>query len=230
MQFSYILHKGDKDNEEIVKILSLFEEFLCVGTSDSSDEIVNLVLEKRPHILFLSIVNTGDLDIILELSSYTDLIPYIITFSNRIEFAFHAIKKGVNDFILLPPNESEFRKSFLKFKKREQKSKEERIVIKSNSDYNFLKISEILYLKADNNTTDFYLKNGKVITSYKTLKYFVDELPVSFLRIHNSYIVNINYVNRVNIAKSKCYLEGKMLPFSRTYKNNVDVLISRISK
>ncbi len=105
------------------------------------------------------------------------------------------------------------------------------ISIKSNGDYNFIRTSEIVYLKADNNTTDFYLKSGKVISAYKTLKHFEKLLPFYFFRIHHGYVINIQYVSRINLGKNSCYLQNNeiILPFSRTYKANIDTVILRIS-
>ncbi len=90
---------------------------------------------------------------------------------------------------------------------------------------------DIVYLKADNNTTDFYLQSGKVITAFKTLKHFEQLLPFYFFRIHHSYVINVGHVSRINLGKNQCYLLNNeiALPFSRTYKEAIDTIIIRIS-
>lgn len=229
MHYSFIILSGNKFNKEILNTISLFEDLFCIGKVLCENEAVNLILEKRPDLV---IVNTDEIistDFLIELSTFIECLPFVIVISNDSSIAYKAIKHGVNDFLLSPIQLPEFRKSYLRFIKNQKRLKESRLVIKSNSDYNFLKIDEILYLNADNNTTDIYLVNGKKITAYKTLKFFENQLPFTFLRIHNSYIVNIKYVTRINIGKSKCYIENLQLPFSRTYKENIDVVINRIS-
>lgn len=100
------------------------------------------------------------------------------------------------------------------------------ICIKSYSDYRFLNYSDIVYLKADNNTTDFKLINGSIVTAYKTLKYFETSLPPYFIRIHKSYIVNIYFISRIHFSKSKCYLNfNEELPFSNNYRNSVEHIL-----
>lgn len=105
------------------------------------------------------------------------------------------------------------------------------ICIKSYGDYQFIALKDVLYLKADNNTTDFYLFNGKKLTAYKTLKHYENNLPSFFYRIHNSYIVNSNYVSRINTGKQLCYLNNNEISvsFSKTFKDNIDTVIRNIA-
>ncbi|MCB0443367.1 MAG: LytTR family transcriptional regulator [Flavobacterium sp.] len=105
------------------------------------------------------------------------------------------------------------------------------ICIKSYGDYRFLELDEITFLKADNNSTDITLHNGEVITAFKTLKYFEENLPVNFFRIHNSYIVNKNYVSRVHTGNTVCYIKNTktQLPFSKSYKENVEQIIAQLA-
>ena len=73
-------------------------------------------------------------------------------------------------------------------------------------------------------------ENKNKVIAFKTLKYFEGILPYYFLRIHKSYIVNMNFVSRIHLQKSKCYINyNEILPFSLTYKENVDSIIRKIS-
>lgn len=105
------------------------------------------------------------------------------------------------------------------------------ICIKSYGDYQFIALKDVVYLKADNNTTDFHLQNGKKLTAYKTLKHYENNLPSFFYRIHNSYIVNSNYVSRINTGKLICYLDNNEISvsFSKTFKDNIDTIIRQIA-
>lgn len=101
------------------------------------------------------------------------------------------------------------------------------LCIKSYGDYRFIEFEEIVYLKADNNSTDVMLSSGDSITAFKTLKYFEGSLPNDFVRIHNSHIINLNFVSRIHLGNSDCYLnKGKIkLPFSKSYKDNITAII-----
>ena len=106
------------------------------------------------------------------------------------------------------------------------------ICVKSYGDYRFIDAKDICYLQADNNSTDIHLINGEMITAFKTLKHFENVLSSPFVRIHNSYIVNIDYVSRIHTGNSVCYIKNTTtkLPFSKSYKENVDAIISSITK
>ena len=56
---------------------------------------------------------------------------------------------------------------------------------------------DIVYLKADINYTEFYLKNGKKLVSSTTLKqHEADERLKDFLRVSKSYLVNKEYIGQ----------------------------------
>ena len=105
------------------------------------------------------------------------------------------------------------------------------ICVKSYGDYRFIEANDICYLQADNNSTDIHLNNGEMITAFKTLKHFENVLAAPFVRIHNSYIVNIDYVSRIHTGNAVCYINNTTtkLPFSKSYKENVDSIITSIS-
>lgn len=114
------------------------------------------------------------------------------------------------------------------------KSKEDKpliICVKSYGDYRFIEAKDICYLQADNNSTDIHLYNGEMITAFKTLKHFEGVLTSPFVRIHNSYIVNIDYVSRIHTGNAVCYIKNTTikLPFSKSYKENVDSIINSIT-
>jgi len=106
------------------------------------------------------------------------------------------------------------------------------ICVKSYGDYRYIDSADVLYFEADNNSTDIHLNNGEMITAFKTLKHFETVLPPhQFLRIHNSYIINVNQVSRIHTGNTVCYIKNSTtkLPFSKSYKDNVDLIISRIA-
>lgn len=79
-------------------------------------------------------------------------------------------------------------------------------------------LSSILYLEGLRDYIAFHTTNGKVL-SLERMKNMDDVLPASFLRIHKSYIININnidYVERGRIVINKEYL-----PVGETYKESV---------
>lgn len=102
------------------------------------------------------------------------------------------------------------------------------LCIKSYGDYRYIDAKDICYFQADNNSTDIHLNNGEMITAFKTLKHFEGVLSTPFIRIHNSYIINKEYISRIHTGNAVCYIKNTTtkLPFSKSYKENVDLIIS----
>jgi len=75
---------------------------------------------------------------------------------------------------------------------------------------------DILYLESDMHTVKFYLtQNRKVRELYGTLNSIQELLPQSdFVRIHQSYLVNLKYVTYMDSATAKL-IDGVKLPISR---------------
>lgn len=237
MQFSFILVDDSDSFETTLEHIKQFHEFLCVAVCHTKNDGIDKILELKPNVVFLSLNhslqnhNSISFSLLSELHEYLEELPTIIVLSDHKETAYEAYQRGVTGFLLKPIDPNELRRCLLRFQKTHKALFADKISIKSNGDYNFIRFHDIVYLKADSNTTDFYLKSGKVVTAFKTLKHFEKLLPFYFFRIHHGYIINIDYVNRINLGKSSCYLDNNeiILPFSRTYKENIDTIIHRIS-
>lgn len=117
------------------------------------------------------------------------------------------------------------------FQSDNQKEKPLIICVKSYGDYRYIDAKDICYLQADNNSTDIHLNTGEMITAFKTLKHFEGVLKYPFVRIHNSYILNIEYVSRIHTGNAVCHIKNTTtkLPFSKSYKENIDAIIATIA-
>ncbi len=105
------------------------------------------------------------------------------------------------------------------------------ICVKSYGDYRYIEAKDICYLQADNNSTDIHLNSGEMITAFKTLKHFEGVMTYPFVRIHNSYIVNIDFISRIHTGNTVCHIKNTTtkLPFSKSYKENIDAVITTIA-
>ena len=236
MKHPYIII--DDDRESVSKLQAHFEEFsnyFLLGTANNYNDGVNLVLEQKPKIVFLEInpknkKSNLSLGLVNELYRFVKVMPKIVVLTKSREFAFEAIKHEVFDYLTKPLSIHELRKTIIKFE-RNTEDLPTTISIKSYGDYRFIDTEDIVYAKADNNSTDIYMNNGDMITAFKTMKHFENTLPSEFVRIHNSYIVNMNYIARIHLGNSVCYIKNSkiQLPFSKSYKKNVDLLINLIT-
>lgn len=237
MEYTYaILDSNAKLVLQLQVYLDEFEEFVPYGVAANAAKGLNLVLKHTPHVLFINLTENGAsyFQMIAELGRYIDTLPMIIGYATTKEHAYDAIKSEFFDYWILPHNELDVRKTVMRLNRCQLKPKApDTICLKTYSDYRYLETSQILYLKSDNNITDFYMYNGQVITAFKTLKSFETILPRNFVRIHQSYILNTSYVSRINYSKGFCTLyngQEEDIPFSKTYKSKIDTLKYLLSK
>lgn len=132
---------------------------------------------------------------------------------------------------VIPLNAREDKNSDVTFSNVNSKEKPLTICVKSYGDYRYINANDVCYLQADNNSTDIHLASGEMITAFKTLKHFESVLKYPFVRIHNSYIVNIDYVSRIHTGNAVCHIKDTTtkLPFSKSYKENIDAIINTIA-
>jgi DNA-binding LytR/AlgR family response regulator len=236
MEYTYTIIDADAtSNLQLQHYLEDHGDFICLDKARDSREGLNSILKHLPDLVFVNL-NGMAMEYFLmvsELHQYMNDIPLIIGIAKSKDYAYDAIKNSFYDYWLMPYNELDIRKTLLRLKKQRPKEvSSHTICLKSYKDFQYLNTDEILYLQADNNATDFIMKDGSVISAFKTLKTFEQSLPKNFIRVHQSYILNMNYVSRINYGKNICALKAgkKQLPFSKTYKANIDSLKKVLSK
>lgn len=236
MDFTYsIIDQNAAITLQLQHLLEEYGEFRCVGESADTETGLNHILKHDPDLIFMNLdmEPSSTFSMVHELHQYKEELPLIIGLSNSKEKAYEAIKNDFFDYWLLPLNEFDIRKTVLRLRKKiPRESIKQRICLKSYKDFQYLDTEEILYLKADNNATDFFMKDGRVISAFKTLKSYENMLPANFVRVHQSYIINTDFVSRINYGKSICSLKSgsKHLPFSKTYRRNIDRLKKQLSR
>ena len=235
MQFSFIIvDDNESSTQEAIDLFANFPNYFCIGTFKDNQTAIKSIIKFKPHLVLIRIESKVDEDMdtfrtIEELAQYVNPIPYFVAIAEDNRFALEAIQSGFSDYLIGTVSVHQIGKALFKFEKRAPEKKNATICIKSYSDYQFVNLDEVVYLKADNNTTDLQLINGKVVNAYKTLKHFENALPFYFLRIHKSYLVNINHVSRIHFSKSKCYINyNQVIPFSLTYRANIEAIIRKI--
>jgi DNA-binding LytR/AlgR family response regulator len=229
-----IIEKDSKSVRSIKNVLEDYKEFNCIGISTTNTNAMNIILKENPDVVFFNIDNVieNPFEFTQELNLFNEGLPVFIAISSSKENIYEVIKTGFFDFLLSPIAELEIRKTILKILKKIPAQSRKTICLKSYKDYQYLKTDEILYLKADNNTTDFYMNDGNVVNAYKTLKTFENILPNNFHRIHKSYIINKNFISRIQFGKSTCSIKrnGHEVPFTKTYINSIKSINKSLSE
>ena len=230
MDYSYgIVDANAATSLQLQHFLEEYEAFQCVSQDASADQGLNSMLKYKPDVVFVNLDRQASslFATVRDSFQYLDTQPLYIGIASDQAHAYEALKHQFFDYWILPFSEFEIRKTLLKLGRQLPKPiQASTLCLQSYKDFQYLNTQDILYLQADNNATDFVLVDGTRISAFKTLKSFENQLPHNFVRIHQSYILNSDYISRINYGKSRCTLrQGKAeLPFSRGYKSNVDAL------
>ncbi len=235
MEYSYVVIDNDSKTVKAIQLaMSAYDDFICIGIAPDEQSGLDIILERSPSLVFLNIelpsmtAGITGYYLIDALHKYIDEIPQFIALAGTPKYAIEGIRHQILDYILKPINKGFLRRTLFRFRKmtKEIKTNQNTLCLKSYGDYKFINTNEVIFLKADNNTTDFVRANGSTVSAFKTLKYFQESLPDHFIRVHNSYIVNSNYISRIHFGKSQCTMMHSdfAVPFSKSYRDNVEMI------
>jgi two-component system LytT family response regulator len=214
-------------------------EVNIIGKAKSVVEAAKLLRKQQPDILFLDIM-LGDGTGFDILEIFPDLKSKIIFVTASDAFAIKAFKFAAIDYILKPYSDEDLAVSIEKAQSQIQPDKEQlhvlqeavtapnnkpsKISLHTSEKIIVVNIEDIIRCKADNNYTTFYFKDNSKILVSKTLKYYADMLKeVSFLRVHQSHLVNTKFIKEF-IKSDGGYLmltDNSNVPVSIRKRNEV---------
>ncbi|WP_235296287.1 LytR/AlgR family response regulator transcription factor [Portibacter marinus] len=99
-----------------------------------------------------------------------------------------------------------------------------RLVIKSREGCTIVPFKEIIFLKSDSNYSEIHTDDNRQHVASKTLKSMEDKLNHLFVRVHQSYIVNILHVREYSYSEGLKLLNNQIIPVSNSMKKKVSMI------
>ena len=134
----------------------------------------------------------------------------------------HAVKGfdlNALDYLLKPVSFTRFLKACHKLKDSISKNNPDKILLlKEGNNIVRLSSSEIYFIEAVGNYLKVHNTKG-VVLHRETMKEIADILPTDFIRIHKSFIVNMQHISR--IEPFQLTIDNTKLPVSPNYKNDL---------
>lgn len=208
-----------------------------VAESTKASEGITLIENYKPEIVFLDI-NMPEMDgfELLEKLSWKKF-NLVFTTAHQ-EFGLKAIKNNAVDYLLKPIDYQDIQIAIAKIRANIEKDKnhfdysallntinqtqKKRIVINSKSGVESIEVNEIVCLESLSNYTQIYLDDSLTILTSKTLKEFDLQLcqpNTNFMRVHNSYVINLHKVSRYLKDDENIVLtNGKLIPLAKSRK------------
>jgi len=86
---------------------------------------------------------------------------------------------------------------------------EKGIIISSGGTGRYIKVSDIVMIKAESNYSTIHTVSGESLFTSKTVKYWTEKCAASFLyRVHKSYLINGRMIETFEPSKARISLRG----------------------
>lgn len=205
-----VLFRNDIQNKINEKFSNDIE---IVGEATTIKESIILIEKMKPNLLFLDIELKDGIS--FEIFNTIEYSKYQIIFITGFnEHAIKAIKVGALDYILKPIDTNEFNiavsNAINKIEDGDLKNQlkvtndyfkgigNKKVVLKTQESTHILKEEDIYYCKSEGNYTTFYTSFNENILLTKSIKKVEEILSNDiFIKTHQSYIVNKNYVTKL---------------------------------
>lgn len=99
------------------------------------------------------------------------------------------------------------------------------LIIRADRKNHKIMYDDILYLESLNDYVRITLISDQVIVTKEKISKFEKSLPISFQRIHRSFIVNLSKVESFN--REMVFVKGEQLPISRSYKKETNQRLNK---
>ncbi|MNK21535.1 Transcriptional regulatory protein YehT [compost metagenome] len=199
--------------------------FELVFSTENPIEALEYIQKNEADLIFLDI-QMPEITGINFMKIVGDQLKYILT-TAYAEYALEGYEHNVIDYLLKPISFSRFEKSALKAQERfpNEGSKNSHFFIKSSGQQHRINFDDILYVESIKDYVNIKTENQEFIV-LETLKSLENQLPENFARVHKSYILNINKIEKIDV-KNVFLNSGKEIPIGETYKSEFFLRIKK---
>ena len=228
-----IIDDENRTRELIARMIDSFGfDVITIPEGENVQSGIEAIEKHQPDIVFLDIQmpdGTG-FDVIRSIDNKNFEVIFITAHE---EFAIKAIKFSALDYLLKPVDTAELKAALEKalstiderkessqfdaLQKNIQPTEKRRLVLKTQESVHVVELDQIIRCEADRNYTSFFLKDGKKILVSKTLKEYETLLSAhNFLRVQQSHLVNIDFVDRYDKKNGGAVVmkDGSEVPLS----------------
>ncbi|PZX95458.1 DNA-binding response regulator [Flavobacterium aquariorum] len=206
-----------------------------IGEAQNIKEAVPMLHELQPQLVFLDVeMPFGNAFDVLE--ACKDLHFETIFVTAFSEYSLKALNQSAAYYLLKPISIEELivavnkvhhqilnheifnRNKIIVANFQEPKPEKQQVILPTLEGFEVVKMEEIVRLRGNGNFTDLYLHNGNKKMACRFLKHFSEILPLPFIRVHKSHIINLNCVKSYNKGGIVTLNDGAEIEVSPTYK------------
>ena len=192
--------------------------FELVFSTENPIEALEYIRKNEADLIFLDI-QMPELSGINFMKIVGDKLKYILTTAYS-EYALEGYEHNVIDYLLKPISFDRFQKSALKAQERfptNETSANSYFFVKSSGQQHKINFDEILYIESIKDYVNIKTYNQEYIV-LDTLKSLENQLPENFARVHKSFILNLDKIEKIDV-RNVFLNSGKEIPIGETYKS-----------
>lgn len=237
-KLSIVISDDDETSRMLLRhFLELVPYFDIIGEASTGEELVMLVMKKKPDIVLVDI-NMPGLNGIEAVKMCKEFLPFlqVIFTTGYDEFAVEAFNISAIDYIVKPIKRTrlymalEKAKKLINLSKGKQLSKSvKKLTLKASNSYLYLPMEDILFIEKECRKTIIHTKS----MSYETndaLQVIEEKLDSFFYKTHRSFIVNLKQIIKIETIGGSytAYFSGsnKTSQISKLKINEVQNLIA----
>ncbi|HTE32441.1 MAG TPA: LytTR family transcriptional regulator DNA-binding domain-containing protein [Chryseolinea sp.] len=220
----------------VVEYLRAFPEITIAQECNDGFEGVKAIAQHKPDLIFLDIqmpkINGFEM---LELVEHPPAVIFTTAFD---EYAIKAFDSHAIDYLLKPFSKERFEKALQKWLQHRnqhdpkpnpqtllsdevrQPEERSRIVVREGSNIRIIPVHEIQYLEAYDDYVKIFTAK-EMFLKKKTMNFYEKSLdPAQFVRVHRSYIINLQQLTKIEPLEKETYLallkSGMKVPLSKS--------------
>ena len=204
--------------EELTHLLAGFPEVEVVGEAQNGVEAESLIERVRPHIAFLDIRMPGaDGFQVVKNLNRRQIAPRIVFVTAYDQYAIRAFEVSATDYLLKPVEKKRLKAAIDKVKERLSQVESgapnldalidaigrrgehlKRIPVRRGERLGLIDAESVVYAYIADGTVYAVTRDVSEVTGYRTLEELEADLdPDIFIRVHRSYLANINKVTEI---------------------------------
>lgn len=189
-----------------------------VFSTENPIEVMEFIQTNAADLIFLDI-QMPELSGINFMKIVGNKLKYILTTAYS-EYALEGYEHNVIDYLLKPISFSRFEKSTQKARERlmvNETKGNTHFFVKSSGQQHKIKFDDILFVESIKDYVNIKTQNQEYIV-LETLKSLEHQLPENFARVHKSFIVNIDKIEKMDVKNVSVAAEIH-IPIGETYKS-----------
>lgn len=201
---------------QIVKYIERIPTLELVAKCLSVSHARDIMDEEMIDLLFLDIEMPGVNG--MEFARTIKGIPFIIFTTAYPEYAIEGYKVSAVDYLLKPLSFDDLCAAVERVSEK-MCNKPSEVYVKTNGKLRRVVHEDIMYIKGMSEYIQIYTKGDSIpVTTLYRMRQVEEELPKGmFVRVHKSYIVNINFISEFDSHTAQ--IGNDVIPIGETYKS-----------